>query len=107
MQHLSNAEHFDNCRTYSVSIPRSAGTFYRVRYFFHFKLPYRLDFYSFRQEFVTRHFQAIGNFLFEPRYFRAAKAIFRLTHELLGIGAVHGAIVLVKVDCFIPKHCNA
>ncbi len=92
MRHLSNAEHFDNCRTYSGLHPRS--------------LPYRLDFYSFRQEFVTRHFQAIGDFFFEPRYFRAAKAIFRLTHELLGIGAVHGAIVLVKVDCYIPKHCS-
>jgi hypothetical protein len=70
-------------------------------------LPYRFDFYSFRQEFVTCHFQAIGDLLFEPRYFRAAKAIFRLTHELPGIGAVHGTTVLVKVDCCTPKHCGA
>jgi hypothetical protein len=56
---------------------------------------------------VTRHFQTIGDFLFSPAIFAQRNRSSASRIELLGIGAVHGATVLVKVDCFIPKHCNA
>ena len=83
----------------------SRGIQWTVSLFFPFHvLLDRFDFDCFRQELVTRYLQSIRDFCFEARYSRAAKAILRLAHELLSIGAVRSATVLVKVYRDIPKH---
>ena len=76
----------------------------RVPFFPFCALLNRLNFYSFRQELVTRYLQAISDFCFEARYSRAAKAIFCFAQKLLGICTVCCATVLVILNRYISKY---
>jgi hypothetical protein len=61
-------------------------------------LQYRLDFYSFCHEPVTRGFEAFTRFSFETQDSRAAKAFLRLKQKAAGIGTIRGATVPKRIE---------
>ena len=70
VRNLSNTEQFDNYRAHSVSTTDPLGHF--------IVLPYRFDFYSFRQEIVPATSRPSAISFLRPWYFRAAPPIFNI-----------------------------